>query len=121
MSDNFEFLTEEDKNSLAYNACIGGTTLTGLALGRFAGLQGIIIGGVAGLAWGLLTCKYVKEPIKHKLFSTNAILQDQELGNLLNIIRSKHPSITKKDALELLAQVRNEVSKNSSNYKAAIS
>jgi hypothetical protein len=117
MSDQLELFTEDEKNSISYKACVGGTTLTGLALGRFGGIHGLVVGGAAGLAWGLLTCKYLKEPIKRKLFSHSERIHEGELSSLLNTIRSQHPALTKNQAIELLAQIRSEISSNTAQYK----
>ena len=64
--DDFTMITDEDKANLSYSACVAATTLTGMAIGRFAGLQGLLIVGGAGVVAGLLTCRHMEEPLKHK-------------------------------------------------------
>ena len=44
MPDEFSFITESDKDKLSYGACVGG-----MAIGRWVGLQGLLVGGIAGL------------------------------------------------------------------------
>lgn len=116
---DFHILTEEDKTRISYGACVGTTTLTGMAVGRLLGLQGLIGGGVAGLAWGLLLCPLLQEPIKDKLFSPNTRLSDQEITSALRAVRHQRPLIAKQDAMTLLAQVRLEVSRHPQKYKRA--
>lgn len=88
MDENFELLNEEEKSTTAYRACVVGTTLTGVAVGRF--------GGLAGLAYGLVGCKYINKQIKEKLFSSTAKLRDDGIKTLLSQIRTRHSTISKK-------------------------
>lgn len=121
MDENFELLNEEEKNTTAYRACVLGTTLTGVAVGRFGGLQGILVGGLAGLAYGLVGCKYINKQIKEKLFSSTAKLRDDEIKTLLSQIRTRHSTISKKNAIELLANVRLKIAKNKGKYRSFVS
>jgi gas vesicle protein len=92
-------------------------TLTGLALGRFAGLQGLLVGGIAGAAYGVLTCKKLSPIIKKKLFSANEKLNDQEIVATLKIIKENNPKVSKKQALDILANVKTEITKNPGTYR----
>jgi hypothetical protein len=71
--DDFNIISEQDTRDLSYGSCVAGSALTGLAVGRILGLQGLLAGAAAGLALGLLTCRHLQEPIKRKLFSDEAI------------------------------------------------
>jgi len=55
MPDEFSFITETDKNKRSYGVCIGGMTLGGMAVGRWISLQGLLVGAIAGAAYGLLS------------------------------------------------------------------
>lgn len=83
-------------------------TLTGLAVGRFGRLPGLLLGGGVGLAVGIKACRspMLQEPIRQKIFSAQSRLTDQEVLAALRAIRQERPGISKKDAMALLAQVR---------------
>lgn len=104
--DDFNIITDEDKTDLSYGACVLGTTLTGLAVGRFAGVQGLLAGGGVGLAIGLLTCKTLSGPIKKKLFSQTGRLSDHELAQALQAVRQQTSVTRKSDAMLLLSLAR---------------
>ena len=78
------------------------------ALGRFLGVPGVLGVGVAGLAYGLMTCKRLAPAIKNKLFSANVRLSDQELLQALQAMREQKPGIGKGQALDMFAAVRSE-------------
>ena len=40
-----------------------------MEMGRWVDLQGLLIDGITGTAYGLISCKILQEPIKQKLFS----------------------------------------------------
>ena len=58
MPDEFSFITESDKNKLSYGTCVGG-----MAMGQWVDLQGLLIDGITGTAYGLMCCKILQEPI----------------------------------------------------------
>lgn len=118
--DDFNILTEEDKNRVSYGVCVAGSTIVGIGVGRFLGVQGVLAGAVAGAAWGLLTCKHLQAPIKRKLFSPLAQLSDHELTSTLRAIRAQHPQISKAKAMDLLARARFEISRNPRRYESAL-
>jgi hypothetical protein len=106
--DDFTVLTEEDKDRAAYLACVGGMTLVGMAVGRFGGLPGLVLGGGVGLAVGIKACRspMLQEPIRQKIFSAHARLTDHEVLAALRAIWHERPGISKSDAMAVLAQVR---------------
>lgn len=118
--DDFNILTEEDKTRVSYGVCVAGSTIVGIGVGRFLGLQGVLAGAAAGAAWGLLTCKHLQAPIKQKLFSPLAKLSDHELTSALRAIRSQHPRLSKAKAMDMLAQARFEISRNPRQYRSAL-
>jgi hypothetical protein len=115
--ENFMFITEQDKSDAAYAACVGGMALSGAAFGRLVGLKGLVVGGVGGAVYGLLSCRTLAEPIKAKLFSSTAKLTDGEIAAALRAIRLQHPSVSKSDALRQLAAIRSEVARNPMKYR----
>jgi hypothetical protein len=118
--DNFDVITEKDKSTLLYGACVLGWTATGAAVLRSTGVVGLLLGGVGGAAWGLLTCKYIEKGLKQKISSPTAMLSDDELLSALQAMHTMQPLITKNEAMELFAQVRNEVTCNPQAYQAAM-
>jgi hypothetical protein len=116
MSDDFSILTEADKDTLSYGACVGGMTLGGMAVGRWVSLQGFLVGGIADAAYGLMSCKTLQEPIKQKLFSKTSRLTDYEIVARLRALRFQSPSLKKDHALEVLAAIRQEVAANPTKY-----
>lgn len=118
--DEFHILTEKDKNHIAYGLCVGSFTLTGMAVGGFGGLKGVLVGGAAGFLMGLAACPYLEEPIKRKLFSPTAQLSDEEFLSALRAIRDQEPFISKSEAMDLLAEVRHEIARQPQKYNQAI-
>lgn len=106
--DDFNAITEDDKDQAAYLACVGGMTLVGMGVGRFGGLPGLLLGGGVGLVVGMKACRssLLKEPIRQKIFSAKAKLEDHEILAALRAIRQERPGISKREAMTLLAQVR---------------
>lgn len=120
MSDDYMAITEADKEKLSYAACVGGMALTGAAVGRFLGLQGLFVGGVTGAAYGLISCKTLQEPIKKKLFSQTSRLTDYEIVSALRALRFRSPLLKKDEALELLAAARQEIAKHPEKYSSYV-
>lgn len=107
--DNFNLFTPQDRQDVSYAACIGGSTAIGLAVGRFGLLPGILAGAAAGFAIGLLTCRKVSPAIERKLFSKSEKLTDQELLEVLKIVREETGIQSKSDAMYLLSHARHEM------------
>jgi hypothetical protein len=119
MSD-LEVFTEADRRSAAYNACVAGSTLVGLAVGSFGvNPVSVVTGGAVGLAIGLKACPYLAPQIKRKLFSSSSKLTEKELASTLRAMSLQRPGIRKSDALIQLAAVRQEVARNPGKYSAA--
>ena len=74
-------------------------------------------GGIVGTAVGLLTCKRLQEPIKKKLFSSQAHLRDHEIVAALREIHRQRLKLSKQDTIDLLANVRREISLNPQKYR----
>jgi hypothetical protein len=104
--ENFSLFTEQDRRDISYAACIGATTLTGAAVGRFGGLPGLLAGTAAGLAFGLMTCKRIAPAIERKIFSENSRLSEAEALAALRAVREITGVKTKTDAMYLLGQAR---------------
>ena len=116
MPEDFSLITETDKDKLSYGACVGGMALGGMAVGRWVGLQGLLAGGIAGAAYGLMSCKTLQEPIKQKLFSKTSRLTDHEIVTALQALRFQSPLLKKDQALEVLAAIRQEVAASPTKY-----
>lgn len=126
--EDFVFLTEEEKSTAAYRACVAGSAGVGMTYGSFAGgvlgagvgsAPAALLGGLVGFGLGLAVCPHLKEPIKKKLFSAHAPLSDQELLSAMQAVQFQHPHITKKDALHLLAQLRADAALSPTRYLKA--
>ena len=120
MSDDFTLITEADKDTLSYGACVGGMAVTGAVVGRWIGLQGLLVGGIAGTAYGLMSCKVLQEPIKQKLFSQTSRLTDHEIVSAIRALRFNAPPLKKNQAMEALAAVRQEVARNPAKYSSCV-
>src|SRR5262249_5656908 len=101
----FDILTEDDKKSFAYGLCVLGHVAVGATMGSLAGGQ-TILGAAGGGVWGLLTCRYLQEPIKRKLFSKTDRLSDHEFKQVLFAAKRQFPNIKKAEALQLIASAR---------------
>lgn len=110
--DDFNLFTEQDRQDISYGACVGGATLVGAAVGRFGMLPGLLAGAGVGLAIGLLTCRKLSPSIERKLFSKNQGLTDQELLQVLKIVRDETGAQSKSDAMYLLGYARVAMAKN---------
>ena len=88
--DDFNVFTVEDRQSVSYGLCIAGTAVVGAAVGRIAGLSGVLVGAAGGLLWGLLVCKQVSPVIERKLLSANEELTEGELLSL-SVLSDKRP------------------------------
>jgi hypothetical protein len=104
--DNFNLFTPQDRQDISYGACLAGTTLTGMAIGRFGGLGGLAAGAVVGLTIGLLTCRKLSPAIERKLFSQNEALSEHELLQALQVVRDETGVQSKSDAMYLFQQAR---------------
>jgi hypothetical protein len=123
--DNFEFFTEEEKNDYAYKACVASTTVIGMGVGSLGGLgvasaPGALLGGGMGFVIGLYSCKYLKEPIRKKLFSAHSRLSDREVLATIKAVHRMHPQISKNDALALVARARLDYTLYPERYRAAV-
>lgn len=117
MSDfNTSFITENDKKQVSYAACVGASALTGLAVGRFAGVPGLITVGVAGTVVGLLTCKKLEPVIRQKLLSHASRLSDREIASALGALSGVTGKRRKSELIPLLAEVRSEIVRNPTKY-----
>ncbi|MEI8266729.1 MAG: hypothetical protein WCI59_13395 [Betaproteobacteria bacterium] len=103
--DNFEIFNEKDRKDISYGACVAGSALTGVAVGRILGLQGIAAGGAAGLVIGMVTCKKVAPIIERKLMNEEP-MSEGEVASVLKLIRDETGARTKAAAMGLLAQAR---------------
>lgn len=115
--DDFNILTDKDKQDISYGACVGGSVLIGAAVGRFGMLPGLFAGAAAGLAFGLLSCKRLAPAIERKLFAQNERLHDHELLQALRLIRDETGVTSKADAMQLLSYVRSESAQKGQSLK----
>jgi hypothetical protein len=112
-----DFLTEEDKKDGAYKACVFGTTLVGLWVGsQLRHPLAMVVGGGAGLAYGLLACQKIAPAIKQKLIK-DLKLEDNEVTTMLDEIRRSRPYFSRKETIRTLAHIRVEVVRNPEKYK----
>jgi hypothetical protein len=118
--ENIEVLSEEDKQSVAYHMCVGATTIVGAAVGAPAGPGGVVAGGAVGLAIGLKACPYLATPVKKKIFSSKAKLTEKEVVAALRAIRLQQPGMSKSDALNWLAAVRQDVAQKPMKYRSMV-
>lgn len=108
--DNFEFFTEQDKTDTAYNMCVAGSTITGMAVGATGAVGvGALPGAIVGLIIGLKTCNRIAPALKKKIFSDKVAITELELSQVLKHLREKNPTIAKESALKALAEVRGTV------------
>lgn len=108
--DEFEFFTQEDRQDIAYGACLGGSALVGAAVGGMtATVPGIVLFAAAGLAYGLVACKRLSPTIERKIFGANERLSEHELASVLKLIRDQTGVQTKSEAMFLFSQVRTAV------------
>ena len=103
--DNFEIFNEKDRKDISYGACVAGSALTGVAVGRILGLKGIAAGGAAGLVIGMVTCKKVAPIIERKLMNEEP-MSEGEVASVLTKIRQETGVRTKAAAMGILAQAR---------------
>jgi hypothetical protein len=115
MPDDFNIFTEEDKQHVAYGACVMGWVAVGATLGSMAGGQ-TLLGAGGGAVWALFTCKYLQQPIKRKLFSSSTRLTEHEFRQALIAVKSQFPNVSKQGALDILAAARREASKDPRRY-----
>ena len=104
--EEFGFFTDRDRKDASYAACVGGATLVGAAVGRFALLPGLLAGAATGLAIGLLACERLSPAIGRKLFSQHERLSEQEVLQALRALRDETGVQTKNDAMYLLGHLR---------------
>lgn len=104
--DDFNVISAQDRQAVSYGACVGGSALVGMAVGRILGLQGVLAGAAAGLAIGLISCKRLAPAIERKIFASNEQLSDSELASALRVVRDQTGVQSKSDAMYLLSQVR---------------
>lgn len=116
MSENFNILTEEDRLSMAYRMCVLGQVGIGATLGSIAGGQ-TLLGAAGGAVWGLWTCKYLKEPIKQKLFGSTHAMSELEFRQALAAAKMSNPKVSKNQALEILATARHDASRAPAKYQ----
>lgn len=104
--DNFEVLTTEDRQQVAYAMCIGGSVLLGAAVGRLGALPGLAAGAAVGLLIGLATCRKLAPAIQRKLLSHSDALSESEVLAVLRVLRDDAGVATKHDAMYLLGRAR---------------
>jgi hypothetical protein len=104
--EDFFLLSPQDRQDMSYAMCVGGTGLVGVAVGRFAGLPGLLAGAIAGVAYGLLACKKLSPLIERKLFSRMDRLSDGEILQVLGVLQRDAGVSSKADGMYVLAQVR---------------
>jgi hypothetical protein len=106
MSDDFNVLSQKDRQDMSYAACIGGSVLIGAAVGSMLALPGMLAGAAEGLAVGLLTCRRLSPAIERKLFSRTERFSERELTTVLKAVRDQTGASSKSDAMYLLRHVR---------------
>lgn len=104
--DDFSFFSSKDRQDISYAACVGGSFVVGLAVGRIGMLPGLLAGAAVGVAVGLLTCRKLSPMLERKIFSSDARLTDEEVLAALRIIRDEMGVTSKSDAMYLLAHAR---------------
>ena len=104
--EDFSLLSAQDRQDMSYAICVGGAGLIGAAVGRFGGLYGLLGGAIAGVAYGLLTCKKLSPLIERKLFSRADRLSESEILQVLGVLQRDAGVSSKADGMYVLAQVR---------------
>lgn len=119
MDDIEQFFTPQDRSSAAYMACVGGMGLTGAAVGRFGGLQGLFLGAAVGVAYGLLTCKKLSPIIERKFLSKHESFTDGELKQVLAVLGQVGGVQSRSEGMYVLAHVRHAVTHHPSMLSKA--
>lgn len=102
----FTDLSEPLERSASYNLCVLGSVGIGLAIGRFAGVPGLVVGGAVGLVVGLKMCPTVAPAIRKKLFTPNARLAPHEFRQLVRDIKRANPRMSTEAVLDHIAAER---------------
>lgn len=116
--DDFNVLSDQDKQDFAYKACLASTTVIGMAVGAAAGGVGAPVGAAGGAAWGLIMCPYISPALKRK-FSSAQALSEQDIVEGLRAMRFADPTVSKKNAIRRLAAARQELMANPSGSRSA--
>lgn len=96
--EDFAQLTIEDRNSLAYKACVASTAIIGMAVGSLTrNTLGVVAVGLAGAAIGTQICPWVKNAFLEKI--KNGLMTDLQFGEMMNDLSSQFPN---KDRNQLL-------------------
>lgn len=104
--DNFMLFTQQDRQDLSYGVCMGTMALSGVAVGRFAGLWGVLGGAVAGVLAGLVACRRLSPAIEQKLFTADARFSEAELLEVLLALHLQGGAATKREGMYVLTAVR---------------
>ena len=116
--DNFSSFSFDEKGSIEYSICVGGTTLIGAALGGLTGsVLGVIVVGGAGYLYGKKACAFIAPELRKRIWGTTVKLSELEISLALKAIRMGNPKITKKEAINILAESRMGASKNPKLYR----
>jgi hypothetical protein len=113
-----DFFSEKDKNSMAFAACVASQTVIGGAVASIGSL-GIAapIGFGAGLLFGVLTCPKLKAPIKRKLFGSDSSYEEQEVSQMIEVMKSLRPGVSNQEALSIIANANNIIASDPEKFK----
>ncbi len=106
---DFADLLEPLESSASYKLCVLGAIATGAAVGRFAGLHGLLAGAAFGAVVGLNRCPTIAPAIRQKLFTPHARLAPDEFRALVRQFKQSNPRLTTPQALDLIAAERMSV------------
>ena len=95
------------ERGLSYPICVASFTGIGALVGSYSLTPvGPVLGGAAGLAWGLIACPRLAPAIRQKLFDGDDPLDQIELFSTLNVLRTEGGLRTESEALSALAAAR---------------
>jgi hypothetical protein len=113
--DDFNFLSDTDKDHIAYGMCVLGTAAVGATLGSIAGGQ-TLIGFAGGAVVGLFMCHAVEQPLRRALFSSNETMTDSDFVKLVAQTKRQYPSKSKREILDLIAACRVDAARSPQMY-----
>ena len=100
--EDSSLLTAEDRNSLAYNACVAATSVIGMAVGGIGtggNPLGVIAVGAAGFAYGTKNCPWMTKVIINKIKDDK--LTEAEFSGVMNNLSTAFPSKNRPQLLDL--------------------
>ncbi|MEO0463953.1 MAG: hypothetical protein AAF127_12535 [Pseudomonadota bacterium] len=107
-----DVVSDEELASAAFKACVLASGVVGMEVGAVLGVKGILVGGGAGLMWGMAVCGAAEKKVYQRLQNGKSAMTQQDFTMLKRSVMEVEPNLSAREALVVIEKSATKMFQN---------